>query len=84
MFCFLLEVLTLGSSLFLNGNQVIKIAPEVAIKMMSNDQIKRVVAADPHDMTWNERFLSGALAGATGQVRACPLGLCSSSLAAVG
>ena len=51
-----------------NGTNVIKIAPETAIKLSCNDRIKRMVCEDVEDITPGQRMLSGALAGAIAQV----------------
>ena len=51
-----------------NGTNVIKIAPETAIKLSCNDRLKRMVCEDVEDITPAQRMLSGALAGAVAQV----------------
>ena len=51
-----------------NGTNVIKIAPETAIKLTCNDRIKRLVCEDIEEITPGQRMLSGALAGAVAQV----------------
>ena len=52
-----------------NGTNVIKIAPETAIKLTCNDRLKRMVCKDVDEITPLQRMLSGALAGAVAQVR---------------
>ena len=56
-----------------NGTNVIKIAPETAIKLTCNDRLKRMVCKDVEEITPLQRMLSGALAGAVAQVREDPL-----------
>lgn len=51
-----------------NGTNVIKIAPETAIKLSCNDRIKHWVCEDIEEITPAQRMLSGALAGAVAQV----------------
>ena len=51
-----------------NGTNVIKIAPETAIKLSCNDRIKHMLCEDVEDITPGQRMLSGALAGAIAQV----------------
>lgn len=51
-----------------NGTNVIKIAPEIGIKLTCNDLIKRRIVADPEDITPAQRMASGGLAGAVAQV----------------
>ncbi len=63
-----------------NGANVVKIAPETALKLTFNDKMKALLVADPHDITPLERMAAGALAGASAQVR-LPSILLSGSLA---
>ena len=51
-----------------NGTNVVKIAPETAIKLSCNDRIKHWVCEDIEEITPAQRMLSGALAGAVAQV----------------
>ncbi len=51
-----------------NGTNVIKIAPETAIKLTCNDRLKRVFCSDLENITPLQRMASGALAGAIAQV----------------
>ena len=50
-----------------NGTNVIKIAPETAIKLSCNDRLKRMLCEDVEEITPGQRMLSGALAGAVAQ-----------------
>ncbi len=52
-----------------NGANVVKIAPETALKLTFNDRFKALLCEDPHDITPAERMAAGALAGASAQVR---------------
>ena len=51
-----------------NGTNVIKIAPETAIKLTFNDRIKRLVASDADHITPLQRLFAGAMSGAVAQV----------------
>lgn len=51
-----------------NGANVVKIAPETALKLTLNDSIRSLVAADPEHVRVRERMLSGGIAGAIAQV----------------
>ena len=51
-----------------NGTNVLKIAPETAIKLTFNDRIKRTIVADLDSITPMQRMCCGALAGAVAQV----------------
>lgn len=64
-----------------NGTNVIKIAPETAIKLTCNDRIKRLVCEDIEEITPGQRMLSGALAGAVAQFSIYPLELVRTRLA---
>lgn len=57
-----------------NGANVVKIAPETALKLTLNDTLKQVFAHDPENIRASERFVCGGVAGALAQVRACPYG----------
>ncbi len=59
-----------------NGTNVIKIAPETAIKLTCNDRLKRVFCSDLENITPLQRMASGALAGAIAQVPAHSLLAC--------
>lgn len=52
-----------------NGANVVKIAPETALKLSLNDAIRSAIAADPDHVLVRERMVSGGLAGAVAQVR---------------
>ena len=63
-----------------NGVNVIKIAPETALRLTLNDRIKQIVAKDHlARITPLERMACGGLAGASAQVlgnRTCLLAIC--------
>lgn len=52
-----------------NGTNVIKIAPETALKLTCNDRIKDMVVHDRDRITPMQRMVCGAVAGAIAQVR---------------
>ncbi|XP_036408412.1 calcium-binding mitochondrial carrier protein SCaMC-3b isoform X2 [Megalops cyprinoides] len=58
-----------------NGINVLKIAPESAIKFMAYEQIKRLMRGDNENVSLRvqERFLAGSLAGATAQTIIYPM-----------
>lgn len=64
-----------------NGTNVIKIAPETAIKLTMNDVYKHMIASDPDEITPPQRMVAGALAGATAQSIIYPLELVRTRLA---
>lgn len=51
-----------------NGANVVKIAPETALKLTLNDTLKQVFARDPENIRPSERFVCGGVAGALAQV----------------
>jgi hypothetical protein len=51
-----------------NGANVLKIAPETALKLTFNDKLKGLLVADLHNIRPHERMFVGALAGASAQV----------------
>ncbi len=51
-----------------NGTNVVKIAPETAIRLTFNDGIKRLVATDLDHITPLQRLCAGGLSGAVAQV----------------
>ncbi|XP_078075167.1 mitochondrial adenyl nucleotide antiporter SLC25A24-A-like [Mustelus asterias] len=56
-----------------NGMNVVKIAPETAIKFMAYEQYKKLFARDKQNVATAERFLAGSLAGATAQTLIYPM-----------
>ncbi|XP_063061396.1 mitochondrial adenyl nucleotide antiporter SLC25A23-like isoform X1 [Engraulis encrasicolus] len=58
-----------------NGVNVLKIAPETAIKFLAYEQIKRVMGGgtDGGSLKVHERFVAGSLAGATAQTAIYPM-----------
>ncbi|XP_048103943.1 calcium-binding mitochondrial carrier protein SCaMC-3 isoform X1 [Alosa alosa] len=58
-----------------NGINVLKIAPETAIKFLAYEQIKRVMrgGAEGGTLKLQERFVAGSLAGATAQTVIYPM-----------
>ncbi|KAK2077684.1 hypothetical protein QBZ16_004530 [Prototheca wickerhamii] len=64
-----------------NGTNVLKIAPESAMKLTLNDVLKRVVCSDPDEITPGQRMAAGALAGGTAQALIYPLELVRTRLA---
>ncbi|XP_006170309.1 calcium-binding mitochondrial carrier protein SCaMC-3 isoform X2 [Tupaia chinensis] len=56
-----------------NGINVLKIAPESAIKFMAYEQIKRGIRGQQETLHVQERFVAGSLAGATAQTVIYPM-----------
>ncbi|XP_051776661.1 calcium-binding mitochondrial carrier protein SCaMC-3-like isoform X1 [Erpetoichthys calabaricus] len=56
-----------------NGINVLKIAPESAIKFMAYEQIKRAIRGNEGTLQVHERFVAGSLAGATAQTTIYPM-----------
>ncbi|XP_076845433.1 mitochondrial adenyl nucleotide antiporter SLC25A23 isoform X3 [Brachyhypopomus gauderio] len=58
-----------------NGINVLKIAPETAIKFLAYEQIKRLMVGSRHGVTLkvHERFVAGSMAGATAQTIIYPM-----------
>ncbi|XP_048831948.1 calcium-binding mitochondrial carrier protein SCaMC-1 [Brienomyrus brachyistius] len=56
-----------------NGVNVIKIAPETAIKFMAYEQYKKLLSAESGKVQIHERFIAGSLAGATAQTAIYPM-----------
>ena len=50
-----------------NGTNVLKIAPETAIKLTFNDRVKHLVCADLERITPLQRLFAGAISGAVAQ-----------------
>lgn len=64
-----------------NGTNVVKIAPETAIKLTMNDIYKRMITSDPEEIQPHQRMAAGAMAGATAQAIIYPLELVKTRLA---
>eukprot|EP00884_Botryococcus_braunii_P002622 jgi/Botrbrau1/12360/Bobra.0239s0009.2 len=58
-----------------NGTNVVKIAPETAIKLTCNDIVKHMICPDVDEITPVQRMLSGAISGAIAQFAIYPLEL---------
>uniref|UniRef100_A0A8C2ZRP6 EF-hand domain-containing protein n=1 Tax=Cyclopterus lumpus TaxID=8103 RepID=A0A8C2ZRP6_CYCLU len=56
-----------------NGINVLKIAPETAIKFMAYEKYKKMLSSEPGKVKTHERFLAGSLAGATAQTAIYPM-----------
>uniref|UniRef100_A0A8C5PGS3 Solute carrier family 25 member 25 n=1 Tax=Leptobrachium leishanense TaxID=445787 RepID=A0A8C5PGS3_9ANUR len=56
-----------------NGINVIKIAPESAIKFMAYEQIKRVIGSNQETLGIRERLVAGSLAGVIAQSSIYPM-----------
>lgn len=64
-----------------NGMNVIKIAPESAIKFMAYEQIKAWVKGDKKELTVIQRLMSGSAAGAISQTLIYPMEVMKTRLA---
>ncbi|KAM3848414.1 mitochondrial adenyl nucleotide antiporter SLC25A23-like [Vipera latastei] len=64
-----------------NGINVLKIAPESAIKFMAYEQIKRGIRGQQESLRVQERFVAGSLAGATAQTIIYPMEVMKTRLA---
>ncbi|KAI1900672.1 hypothetical protein AGOR_G00052320 [Albula goreensis] len=64
-----------------NGINVIKIAPESAIKFMAYEQIKRLIGSQPETLGILERFVAGSLAGVIAQSSIYPMEVLKTRLA---
>lgn len=65
-----------------NGINVLKIAPESAIKFAAYEQVKRLIKGDStHTLSIYERFVAGALAGGISQSAIYPLEVLKTRLA---
>ncbi|XP_015682873.1 calcium-binding mitochondrial carrier protein SCaMC-3 [Protobothrops mucrosquamatus] len=64
-----------------NGINVLKIAPESAIKFMAYEQIKRGIRGQQETLRVQERFVAGSLAGATAQTIIYPMEVMKTRLA---
>ncbi|XP_028987078.1 calcium-binding mitochondrial carrier protein SCaMC-1-like isoform X2 [Betta splendens] len=56
-----------------NGINVLKIAPETAIKFMAYEQYKKLLSPDGKKTKTHKRFMAGSLAGATAQTAIYPM-----------
>nr|XP_020450966.1 calcium-binding mitochondrial carrier protein SCaMC-2-A-like [Monopterus albus] len=56
-----------------NGVNIIKIAPESALKFMAYEQIKRIIGSDKEALNILERFVAGSLAGVIAQSTIYPM-----------
>lgn len=64
-----------------NFINVIKIAPESALKFMAYEQFKKLLKGDKKEITAVERLLSGSMAGATAQTIIYPMEVLKTRLA---
>nr|XP_020471618.1 calcium-binding mitochondrial carrier protein SCaMC-1-like [Monopterus albus] len=64
-----------------NGINVLKIAPETAIKFMSYEQFKKLLSSEGKKTETHQRFMAGSLAGATAQTAIYPMEVLKTRLA---
>ncbi|XP_052448759.1 calcium-binding mitochondrial carrier protein SCaMC-2-B isoform X4 [Carassius gibelio] len=64
-----------------NGINVLKIAPETAIKFMAYEQIKRLIGSNQETLGILERLVAGSLAGAIAQSSIYPMEVIKTRLA---
>lgn len=64
-----------------NGINVIKIAPETALKFMAYEQIKRIMGSNQESIGIAERFVAGSLAGVFAQSVIYPMEVLKTRLA---
>ncbi|KAG7233988.1 hypothetical protein INR49_006290, partial [Caranx melampygus] len=64
-----------------NGVNIIKIAPESALKFMAYEQIKRLIGSDKETLSILERFVAGSLAGVIAQSTIYPMEVLKTRLA---
>ncbi|XP_075253857.1 mitochondrial adenyl nucleotide antiporter SLC25A25-like isoform X2 [Convolutriloba macropyga] len=56
-----------------NGLNVLKIAPESAIKFLTYEKMKHLIKGDKSDITAQQRFVAGSIAGLSAQTTIYPL-----------
>ncbi|CAL8344162.1 unnamed protein product [Lota lota] len=64
-----------------NGVNIIKIAPETALKFMAYEQIKRLISSDNETLTIVDRFVAGSMAGVIAQSSIYPMEMLKTRLA---
>ncbi|CAK6982674.1 calcium-binding mitochondrial carrier protein SCaMC-2-A [Scomber scombrus] len=64
-----------------NGVNIIKIAPESALKFMAYEQIKRLIGSDKETLSILERFAAGSMAGVMAQSTIYPMEVLKTRLA---
>ncbi|XP_020782605.1 calcium-binding mitochondrial carrier protein SCaMC-2-A-like [Boleophthalmus pectinirostris] len=64
-----------------NGVNVLKIAPESALKFMAYEQIKRLIGSDKETLSIFERFVAGSMAGVIAQSTIYPMEVLKTRLA---
>uniref|UniRef100_A0A667YQU7 Solute carrier family 25 member 25a n=1 Tax=Myripristis murdjan TaxID=586833 RepID=A0A667YQU7_9TELE len=64
-----------------NGVNIIKIAPESALKFMAYEQIKRLIGSDKETLSILERFVAGSMAGVIAQSTIYPMEVLKTRLA---